>query len=80
MDEGIVRCDSHTLQEDLVFTELSKESKLIAFYNDVVPRDGHSFVAKMCFPNELSEIPENKVAELRPDLRKASKGCKFCFH
>ena len=68
------------MQEDLVFTELSRESKLIAFYNDVVPRDGHSFVAKMCFPNELADIPENKVAELRPDLRKASKGCKFCFH
>lgn len=46
MDEGIVQCASHTLQEDLIFTELSKEQKLIEFYNSKEKRDGHK--QKMC--------------------------------
>ena len=70
----------YTAQEDLVFTELSQESKLIEFYNSPEKRDGHSFVAKMCFPAELADIPEKDVKKLRPDLRQNAKGCKFCYH
>lgn len=75
----LIDCD-YTAQEDLVFTELSQESKLIEFYNSPDKRDGHSFVAKMCFPIELKDIPEKEVKGLRPDLRQNAKGCKFCFH
>ena len=80
MDEGIVRCESHTLQEDLIFTELSREQKLIEFYNSKEKRDGHSFVAKMCFPNELKEVPEKEVKTKFPKLRADAKKAKFAIH
>lgn len=75
----LIDCD-YTAQEDLVFTEKSQEIKLIEFYNDINKRDGHSFVAKMCFPEELKDIEEKDIKRLRPDLRQNAKGCKFCFH
>lgn len=74
-------CSDYSGQEDLVFTELSQEPKLIEFHNDKVnKRDGHSFVAKMCFPDELKDVPEIEVKDIRPDLRQNAKGCKFCYH
>lgn len=80
-EEGCVLVDAdYTAQEDLVFTEASQESKLIEFYNDTTrKRDGHSFVAKMCFPEELDNIPEEDVKHLFPDLRGNSKKAKFAI-
>lgn len=78
-EEGnlLIDCD-YTAQEDLVFTELSREPKLIAFYNDTKrKRDGHSFVAKICFPKELAEVEEEEVKHKRPDLRALAKKAKF---
>jgi DNA polymerase I-like protein with 3'-5' exonuclease and polymerase domains len=71
----------YTAQEDFVFVELSKEKKLIEFYNDTTKkRDGHSFVAKMCFPKELKDVPEEEVKKVRGDLRDAAKKAKFAIH
>ena len=57
---------------------MSREPKLIEFYNDKInKRDGHSFVAKMCFPETLENIPELEVADKFPDLRKIAKSVKF---
>lgn len=81
-EEGnlLIDCD-YTAQEDLVFTELSQESKLIAFYNDKTrKRDGHSYVAKICFPKELAEVSEEDVKNTRPDLRALAKKAKFSIH
>lgn len=78
-DKGnvLIDCD-YTAQEDLVFTELSQEQKLIEFYNDKVrKRDGHSYVAKICFPLELAEVAEEEVKHARPDLRALAKKAKF---
>lgn len=80
MDEGIVQCASHTLQEDLIFTELSREQKLIEFYNSKEKRDGHSFVAKMCFPEILKDTPEQQVKSKFPELRSQAKKAKFSIH
>ena len=80
MDEGIVRCESHTLQEDLIFTELSREQKLIEFYNSKEKRDGHNFVAKMCFPEILKDTPEQQVKSKFPELRSQAKKAKFSIH
>ena len=75
-----IDCD-YTAQEDLVFTELSQESKLIEFYNDTTrKRDGHSFVAKLCFPKELKDIPEEDVKTKFPKLRAIAKTAKFAIH
>lgn len=76
----LIDCD-YTAQEDLVFTELSQEPKLIDFYNDTErKRDGHSYVAKICFPGDLDNIPEEEVKDKRPDLRSLAKKAKFSIH
>jgi len=76
----LIDCD-YTAQEDYVFTQLSREPKLIEFYNDTEEeRDGHSFVAKICFPEDLDSIPEEEVKKKRPDLRALAKKAKFSIH
>lgn len=67
-------------QEGHVFTELSNDKEWIAFYNDPAKRDGHSFVAKMCFPKELDGVEEKDVKKVRKDLRDLAKKARFCFN
>jgi DNA polymerase-1 len=74
----LVGCD-YTAQEDLVFAQISQEQKLIEFYNDESGRDGHSFVAKMCF-RELDNVDEKDVKKKFPDKRNAAKTAKFAIH
>ena len=64
----LVDCD-YGDQEGHVFTELSNDREWIAFYNDPDQRDGHSFVAKMCFPKDLDGVAEKDVKKVRKDLR-----------
>lgn len=75
----LIDCD-YTAQEDFIFAELSQETKLIEFYNDKRKRDGHSFVAKICFPQDLDSMPEEEVKHKRPDLRTLAKKAKFSIH
>jgi DNA polymerase-1 len=78
-DTILVDCD-YSQQEDRMYTQLSKEPALIDFYNDTArKRDGHSFTAKLCFPKELKDIPEEEVKHTRPDLRSKAKGAKFAI-
>lgn len=78
-DTILVDCD-YSQQEDRMYTQLSKEPALIDFYNDTTrKRDGHSFTAKLCFPKELKDIPEEEVKHVRPDLRSKAKGAKFAI-
>lgn len=80
-EEGymLIDCD-YGDQEGHVFTELSNDKEWIKFYNDPNERDGHSFVAKMCFPDELDGIEEKDVKSKRKDLRKLAKSARFCFN
>lgn len=41
--------------------------------------DLHSLVAKMVYPDELKDIPVEKVKKLRPDLRRRAKAPEFTF-
>lgn len=75
----LVDCD-YGDQEGHVFTELTQDRAWIEFYNDPAERDGHSFVAKMIFPDELIDIPENEVKVKRRDLRDAAKPARFTFN
>lgn len=75
----LIDCD-YTAQEDFIFAELSQEKKLIEFYNDTRKRDGHSFVAKICFPKDLDNLSEEEVKHKRPDLRTLAKKAKFSIH
>lgn len=75
----LVDCD-YGDQEGHVFTELSNDKEWIAFYNDPNQRDGHSFVAKMCFPKDLDGVTEKDVKKVRKDLRDLAKKARFCFN
>lgn len=75
----LVDCD-YGDQEGHVFTELSNDKEWIAFYNDPNQRDGHSFVAKMCFPKDLDRVAEKDVKKVRKDLRDLAKKARFCFN
>ena len=75
----LVDCD-YGDQEGHVFTELSNDKEWIAFYNDPNQRDGHSFVAKMCFPKDLDGVAEKDVKKVRKDLRELAKKARFCFN
>lgn len=75
----LVDCD-YGDQEGHVFTELSDDKEWIAFYNDPNQRDGHSFVAKMCFPKDLDGVAEKDVRKVRKDLRDLAKKARFCFN
>lgn len=75
----LVDCD-YGDQEGHVFTELSNDREWIAFYNDPDQRDGHSFVAKMCFPKDLDGVAEKDVKKARKDLRDLAKKARFCFN
>lgn len=80
-EEGyiLIDCD-YGDQEGHIFTELSNDKEWIKFYNDPNERDGHSFVAKMCFPKELDGIEEKDVKSKRKDLRRLAKSARFCFN
>lgn len=78
-DHLLVDCD-YGDQEGHVFTELSNDREWIAFYNDPAQRDGHSFVAKMCFPKDLDGVAEKDVKKVRKDLRNLAKKARFCFN
>ena len=57
----LIDCD-YKAQEDVLFVNNSKETKMIEFYNDNTrERDGHSYVAKLCFPDKLKDILEEEV-------------------
>lgn len=75
----LVDCD-YGDQEGHVFTELSNDKEWVAFYNDPNQRDGHSFVAKMCFPKDLDGVAEKDVKKVRKDLRDLAKKARFCFN
>lgn len=67
-------------QEGHVFAELSQDQRWIDFYNDPAQRDGHSYVAKLVFPDELKDIPESEVKSKRKDLRNKAKNARFTFN
>lgn len=75
----LIDCD-YGDQEGKIFAELADDKEWILFYNDPNERDGHSFVAKMCFPKELEGIEESEVKKKRKDLRALAKSARFCFN
>lgn len=77
-NSNIIDCD-YSAQEDIVFVNNSKEKKLIEFYNSDFA-DGHSYVAKLCFPDELEDVSMEDVKEKAPKLRFHAKSAKFAIH
>lgn len=74
----LIDCDYKT-QEDILFVNRSREPKMIEFFQSDF-NDGHSYVAKLCFPKELKDIPIEQVKKKAPKLRQESKRAKFAIH
>ena len=77
---NILIYSDYSAQEDIVFTNFSKESKLIEFNQRPGKNDGHALVAKMTFTDKLANIAEKDVKKLFPELRQLAKTVKFAIH
>lgn len=64
-------------QEDVIFANYCKDPELLRFYLEGLG-DGHSFVAKLCFP-ELKDVPLEEVKKKYPDLRQKAKAANFAI-
>jgi len=69
----------YTAQEDIIFVNNSKEKKMIEFYQSDI-NDGHSYVAKLCFPEKIKDTPIEEIKKKFPDLRTKAKAAKFALH
>jgi len=74
----MIDCD-YSAQEDVLFVNNSKESKMVEFYQSDAA-DGHSFVASLCFPKEIGNTPNEKIKKKYPKLRQMAKAGKFALH
>jgi DNA polymerase I len=77
-DDTVLVIADYSSQEDIVFVNRSEEKKMIEFYQ--TPNQcGHSYVAKLCFVEELKDVPLQDVKKVRPDLRFKAKSAKFAI-
>ena len=63
-------------EESVILANISKDKAMIDLFLHGCG-DLHSLVAKMVYPDELKDIPVDKVKKLRPDLRKKAKAPEF---
>lgn len=65
-------------QESVVFANKCMDEELLNFYFNGLG-DLHSYVAKLCFKEELKDVSEADVKKVRPDLRQKAKGAGFAL-
>jgi len=72
----IVTCD-YSGQEDIIFVNKCLDKNLLSFYDNKMG-DGHSYVAKLCFP-ELTNVPIEDIKTKHKDLRQLAKAANFAI-
>lgn len=65
-------------QEAIIFANKCLDKNLLNFYDNGYG-DQHSYVAKLCFPKELEDVPLEEVKSKRPDLRQKAKSAGFAL-
>lgn len=65
-------------QESVIFANKCLDKNLLAFY-DSGGGDMHSYVAKLCYPEELKNVPLEEVKQARKDLRQNAKAAGFAL-
>jgi DNA polymerase I-like protein with 3'-5' exonuclease and polymerase domains len=65
-------------EESVILANIAKDEAMIELFLHGCG-DLHSLVAKMVYPDELKDVPVEKVKKLRPDLRKKAKAPEFTF-
>lgn len=71
-------CADYTGQEAVIFANYCMDSNLLAFYDGNLG-DMHSYVAKLCFPEELGDMDLKDIKKKRPDLRQKAKAAGFAI-
>jgi len=72
----IIACD-YSGQEDIIFVNKCLDKNLLDFYDNKLG-DGHSYVAKLCFP-ELKDVPLEDIKSKHKDLRQLAKAANFAI-
>lgn len=72
----MVVCD-YSGQEDIIFANYCQDPKLLEFYKKKLG-DGHSYVAKLCFP-ELKDIDLKDIKKDYSSLRQKAKSANFAI-
>lgn len=65
-------CADYTGQEAVIFANYCLDKNLLAFYDGNLG-DMHSYVGKLCFPDELGDMDLKEIKKKRPDLRQKAK-------
>lgn len=65
-------------QEAVIFANKCLDKNLLDFYDNGYG-DQHSYVAKLCFPKQLENVPLEEVKKKRPDLRQKAKSAGFAL-
>lgn len=66
----------YSSQESVVFANKCLDKGLLDFYDSGFG-DMHSYVAKLCYPEILKEVPLEQVKKVRKDLRQNAKAAGF---
>jgi len=74
---NFIVCD-YAGQESVIFANKCLDRNLLDFY-DSGGGDMHSYVAKLCYPSVLREVPLEKVKKVRKDLRQNAKAAGFAL-
>ncbi len=72
----LIACD-YSGQEDIIFVNKCLDKNLLDFYDKKLG-DGHSYVAKLCFP-ELKDVPLEDIKSKYKDLRQKAKSANFAI-
>jgi DNA polymerase-1 len=65
-------------QEAVIFANKCLDKNLLAFYDEGLG-DQHSYVAKLCYPDELADVPLDQIKKVRKDLRQNAKAAGFAL-
>ena len=77
-EDTILINSDFTGQESVVFANKCLDPKLLEFYDKDLG-DMHSYIAKLCFAEELKDINLDDVKKVRPDLRQKAKAAGFAI-
>jgi len=73
----LINCD-YSGQEAVVFANKTLDKALLDFYDQGLG-DMHSYIAKLCFKDQLNNVDLNDVKKKRPDLRQKAKAAGFAI-
>ena len=75
---NVLICADYTGQEAVIFANKCLDKNLLKFYDDNLG-DMHSYVASLCFPDELEGLTLDEIKSQHKDLRQKAKAAGFAI-